>query len=884
MTTNVSNGACAVVRRVAVTAIGMAVLPSPVSGQCDPPIPGSGQTVNWTSAMSPVRICQNTTIPAGATVLIEAGVTLEVLSGVDLAVEGELIARGAVGSRVNLIGAGEIVVAGRADLDHISIGLDFDAASRGLIGISNGTVDRGSRLDTFTRDAALILDGVEVLSQSIFFFGQVAYNDVTFHSVTSGFGLEIFNYYRLNGVTVRGGPLRVANEHQPKLLSDVDVNGNGTDPALTAHGGGVWRGSNLLIDAECDLVNGSFPVHLSLGGLHPESSVPATGNVNNMISMGFGAGSGVGNWPKFDIPYYVEDEVNLTGRIGVGAGARFLLDRFASVDVEGNFFDDTPIFRGRPGARLELRPVAPGVPTAGVAMFNGIVEHLDVTEGRITSTSGFNKINECVVHDGPVGIFADASAFVTIRGTQVLRCEVGVEDDMTSFPALDMNGTARANIFEGNVLAARNNSEPNGNVGPFDVMMNWWGHPSGPSSPFINPSGLGDPIGFGVDAAPWRTERPDLSDTPPQVSINWPYLLAEPGDTVFVSWEAEDNSAIASQRIRLDVSGGGNFNWVVLADGLDASRRSAFVRIPAIGQTQDARSTLLQVEATDDSGYTGSHEITLQVPVLERPDGSVQFTTDVRSGFTPGQEEAICYSAFGTAAGSNTVFLSLDTEANPVFRGPGGNAGNSCTFSSLRFPPVSTNRARFVLFSDGIGNDNDWYFSEPFEIRPIEGFPDQPAELSMLTPPANQTFRGGGSIPFTWTASDDEGLREFRIQASLNGGRTWSTVATVGGTEFSYDWRLPPLDHVLDDVRVRVVAVDHRFQATADGDDRPITLIPGDSCYADCDGGGSLDIFDFVCFQDAFASGDPYADCTGNGALDIFDFLCFQDAFASGCP
>ena len=55
-------------------------------------------------------------------------------------------------------------------------------------------------------------------------------------------------------------------------------------------------------------------------------------------------------------------------------------------------------------------------------------------------------------------------------------------------------------------------------------------------------------------------------------------------------------------------------------------------------------------------------------------------------------------------------------------------------------------------------------------------------------------------------------------------------------------------------------------------------------CYADCTGEGTLDIFDFICFQDAFAVNDPYADCTGNGVYDIFDFICFQDAFAIGCP
>jgi glucose/arabinose dehydrogenase len=64
-------------------------------------------------------------------------------------------------------------------------------------------------------------------------------------------------------------------------------------------------------------------------------------------------------------------------------------------------------------------------------------------------------------------------------------------------------------------------------------------------------------------------------------------------------------------------------------------------------------------------------------------------------------------------------------------------------------------------------------------------------------------------------------------------------------------------------------------------------IVPAPPCYPDCDtssGQNVLDIFDFLCFQDAFVSGDPYADCTGEGTLDVFDFLCFQDAFVTGCP
>ena len=46
---------------------------------------------------------------------------------------------------------------------------------------------------------------------------------------------------------------------------------------------------------------------------------------------------------------------------------------------------------------------------------------------------------------------------------------------------------------------------------------------------------------------------------------------------------------------------------------------------------------------------------------------------------------------------------------------------------------------------------------------------------------------------------------------------------------------------------------------------------------------GSIDLFDFLCFVNAFNAGDEYGDCDGNGALNIFDFLCFVNAFNVGC-
>ncbi|MCA9277558.1 MAG: hypothetical protein H6815_02080 [Phycisphaeraceae bacterium] len=61
-------------------------------------------------------------------------------------------------------------------------------------------------------------------------------------------------------------------------------------------------------------------------------------------------------------------------------------------------------------------------------------------------------------------------------------------------------------------------------------------------------------------------------------------------------------------------------------------------------------------------------------------------------------------------------------------------------------------------------------------------------------------------------------------------------------------------------------------------------VIEEKACYPDCDGSGSLDLFDYICFGNAYAMQDPYADCDGSGQLNIFDYICFGNAYAAGCP
>jgi hypothetical protein len=63
----------------------------------------------------------------------------------------------------------------------------------------------------------------------------------------------------------------------------------------------------------------------------------------------------------------------------------------------------------------------------------------------------------------------------------------------------------------------------------------------------------------------------------------------------------------------------------------------------------------------------------------------------------------------------------------------------------------------------------------------------------------------------------------------------------------------------------------------------------GSSCYANCDGSTLvpfLNVNDFICFNNLFASGSSLANCdqsTSPPVLNVNDFTCFTNLFAVGC-
>ncbi|NRA59048.1 MAG: hypothetical protein HRU13_13125 [Phycisphaerales bacterium] len=59
---------------------------------------------------------------------------------------------------------------------------------------------------------------------------------------------------------------------------------------------------------------------------------------------------------------------------------------------------------------------------------------------------------------------------------------------------------------------------------------------------------------------------------------------------------------------------------------------------------------------------------------------------------------------------------------------------------------------------------------------------------------------------------------------------------------------------------------------------------PAGPCAIDLTNDCTVDLFDFLAFQNLFDAGDPAADFDDDGRLTLFDFLAYQNAFGDGCP
>ena len=185
-----------------------------------------------------------------------------------------------------------------------------------------------------------------------------------------------------------------------------------------------------------------------------------------------------------------------------------------------------------------------------------------------------------------------------------------------------------------------------------------------------------------------------------------------------------------------------------------------------------------------------------------------------------------------------------------------------------------------VVGSSGFIDDDEvgYFWSRDLGHSVEETFADPAPSIERLVWDYDILFNSLGD-PCNWRVLvNGEAVGEFSVVFGQLGPQqvdfSFDPVAAVGG---EYTVRA----EVTNVVRPGAGSMSLRYALAGP---HQVELFESAGCYADCDGSGTLDFFDFLCFQNAFAGGDPYADCDDSGTLDFFDFLCFQNEFAAGCP
>jgi len=185
-----------------------------------------------------------------------------------------------------------------------------------------------------------------------------------------------------------------------------------------------------------------------------------------------------------------------------------------------------------------------------------------------------------------------------------------------------------------------------------------------------------------------------------------------------------------------------------------------------------------------------------------------------------------------------------------------------------------------VLSSTGFCTDA---CADPFEVTDFvasiwDGLPNDPA-TSLVMASTGFAFDGVD----TWSASFGEqtlapGDYVFTFAADLDfaDGRTFFFQEAQGEASDGFMWNPGGAFGFPDDL---FHLQDGEGAPSAPNACIDATLL----CAADCDGSGSLDVLDFVCFQQAWQVQAPAGDCDGNGVYDVLDFICFQLLFQQGC-
>ncbi|MFN2541262.1 MAG: Ig-like domain-containing protein [Chthoniobacterales bacterium] len=767
----------------------------------------SGQTITWTAATNPHIVKGTYTVAAGQTLVMEAGVIVQIQANSTLLILGTANANGTSANHVTITGAdnysASIDAKGTLNFAFTDVKAKVVPDDNGVLLFSDcvfssyGTVFNGTVLQaTNTRAPYLQFDrcafqgdGTYASASLYVAYATAVVRDTSF---TNASYLSVSpGYLYVNNVTSDG-----STQFGLDLGSDSDLFIDNVSVTNATHeglklSGDTRNGTNVLIGPNVTLQGNEFPIHLTLAGLYPNSNVPATGNVNNAIHVSEFAGIG-GRWPKFAIPYYNDGSpLTVDSILRIDPGVTVEMAPYSYINDTG--FADGMRAYGSPTDPIVFQRADPA--TAWYDLHSdrtqgGRMRHV-IVDGSSDGVNGGNwRLENCIFQNNGIGTNGDAD----VSGSQYLSNGTG------HYTSGNLNNATNPNSFVGNAVGV-NYSDDARNV--------WWGSPSGPKTA-ANPGGTGDSIVSQLTQFnPFRTSAPSYADTPPEVELMRPSFQVYASSKVTLRWGSSDDHGIVSHKVLFSPVGNYVGSFQTIAD-LPATQQSYEWIVPSVVGSEDS---YIKVVAVDSTGKEGFDEWKVVVPT-EAVHGSVTWGMTPGQTFTPGQMIPSVYTVTNLDPYMTRVEYYLEDVRGHTRK----MFGRGSNMEGLPF--YSTDTARYVVSYGDTANNRTYWYGPLFKIRPDSRLGDAPPIVTLGSPAAGATFSPGAVVPISWTATDDEGIRAFDIMASFDGARTWQPVAQeLPGTTTSYNWQLAPGTGSAD-VRVMVIAKDWRFQSSSDGASR----------------------------------------------------------------
>ena len=123
-----------------------------------------------------------------------------------------------------------------------------------------------------------------------------------------------------------------------------------------------------------------------------------------------------------------------------------------------------------------------------------------------------------------------------------------------------------------------------------------------------------------------------------------------------------------------------------------------------------------------------------------------------------------------------------------------------------------------------------------------------------------------------------------KVRATLSGPALQPTIEMEDTGDMDRTLILPPGDYRITFTHLTAAgAKSSTDENESDSRGSASFSLALDPCGADCNGDGTLDLLDFICFQQRVKDKIELADLNDDGRIDVLDFFVFNELFVGGC-